>query len=447
VVIQILTLASWAWIELAYHLTGGRILPISFGYFFLFANCCFLLERCVMLFISFRITTQSIQRAQDKFLFSEADVPLQNSSAVGKNIQHWLLANRRFFHQGILSYSKLIAFLFSLIWTVPSMIAEITLPSQGDAVKLGNTVLNVFYVIALIMICICSYYLKPVQENFKIKSELKKIAVLVVVVIFILVVVTFLTDWDRTKPVIIFSLEMCLVEAEVWLSLIRIVLLAKGIEVKLKRSSQSREKQKLNSASLSSPSDLRRSSAGEKQSNSHYQRLLTMLEDEKMRARFEKFLVKEFAVEGLLFWRAVDYFTSNYPEITQENAKEAVNGATAIYDEFCAPNAHMCINISFGCRQELTQVFKSQNLISKIQDDAASTVYIKPDTFDAAVKEVLTLLAQDSFRRFIQQVKMDKTSGASSTNPPARPSNVTVEIQQSVVPPGKFQPIVSSMAV
>jgi hypothetical protein len=431
VILQLSFAMLWAFSMLMVYIFGIQPFPTPMIYFFLFANVTFLLERCLMLFVSFRITTQSIQRAQDKFLFSAGQTPFKEGHSLQSKVYKWLLANRRFFHQGLLSYSKLTAFSFALLWSFPSAIAGALL-SDEEASKLSDSVLNLFYIIFLILISVCSYCLRPVQENFKIKSELKRLAVLGVAVLFITISVTFFTNWDKTQPVITFSAEMCLLMAEIWLCLIRVVLLAKGIEVKLKRTSNSHERQRLNStASVSNnPGSERRNSSAEKPSNSHYLRLLVMLEDEKLRAKFEKFLVKEFAVEGILFWKAVEYFRSNFPEITAENRKAALDAATAIFDEFCSPNANMCINISFGCRQELIQAF---NLASKVQDvDSAAEVTIKPDTFDSAVKEVLTLLAQDSFRRFAQQVRLDKTSVASAL-PLTKLSSVSVEAVETPI--------------
>jgi hypothetical protein len=436
VLLQMISLIMWASDTLVSKFSGTPM-PSPLAYFFLFVNVCFLMERSVMLLITFRISTQSVQRAQDKFMFNAGD-ELEDRTAFQKKLHQWLLANRRYFHQGLFSWSKMCALGFAGLWTVPSVLAYNSLPSDA-ANKISNTTLNLFYVIVFIVMGVCSHYIRRVQENFKIKTELAKIAVMVVIVIFVLATVTFLTNWSQTQPVIINSIYMSLIVTEIWLSLIRIVLLANGIPLSGRRRKSSGYNRAFSSHTQANEMSKTSSQEGEVHvdplqlsiaKTSHNSRLVTMLEDEVKVKKFEKFLIREFAVEGLLFWRAVANFKKNFAVINQENAKQARAAAEAIYAEFCAIDAQMCINISSQCRRTLLQVFRSQELVSNIQEDANIPMYVKPDTFDEAVKETLMLLAQDSFRRFVRELKDENKVSAQPTSQDIKGQTATVELPE-----------------
>jgi hypothetical protein len=129
VMLQICSLVIWAAIALLapfaeYEYANVAILE----FFLLFLNSFAIIERCVMLFISFRITTQSMQRAQDKFFFTSDEVLLEKPSHLEGRLYEWLLEHRRYFHQGLFSYSKLACYVMVLIWEIPIIFVFLTLP-------------------------------------------------------------------------------------------------------------------------------------------------------------------------------------------------------------------------------------------------------------------------------------------------------------------------------
>jgi hypothetical protein len=126
-------------------------------------------------------------------------------------------------------------------------------------------------------------------------------------------------------------------------------------------------------------------------------RLLQVLEDEHLRGLFEQFLVREFAVEKLLFWVAVRKFKETFP------SKDSSTMAVDIYKEFCAVDARISLNLSSKTRDTLCTFFKEENL-----ESLSSTV------FDAAMHEVLKVLAYDSFARFVSQTKWHSNSSPST---------------------------------
>eukprot|EP00475_Leptophrys_vorax_P002785 TRINITY_DN11576_c0_g1_i1.p1 TRINITY_DN11576_c0_g1~~TRINITY_DN11576_c0_g1_i1.p1 ORF type:complete len:458 (-),score=124.09 TRINITY_DN11576_c0_g1_i1:174-1526(-) len=384
------TSALWGWgiVILSHELTNTTQSPTVFC-ILLYTASLFLMERALMLFVSFRISAQSVQRAQDKFLFESQE----NSGykSLDGRLPRWLLAHRKYFHHGLFSYSKLTAFALVIIWTLPSTVFEIQhsvgMISMDELSQIVLDIVKAFYFLQVVLMSVCWYLLKPVHENFFIKDELRDVAVMTLITIGLLGVFSMFGDWFNSHFYVILSTNMIVVCWELWVSLIRVALLAK----------KQKSKSQLDSSTA------RPSTASENGGGSYESRLQAALHDELMYGKFEKFLVREFAVENLLFWKAVQNFKAKFVDINQNNLKAALKAATMIFEEFCAESSQMSVNISSPCREDLKRTFKSQELVSSIECENGATIYIKVDTFDVAVQEVLTILAMDSFRRFQRQ--------------------------------------------
>jgi hypothetical protein len=361
------------------------------GNFLLFLNVLFAYERSIMLIISFRISTECVQRAQDKFQTSAEILPsYQPRNQFERNLYSWLLRNRRYFHLGPFSYSKISCWAFAIAFNLPTLICHQVL-SDSAANIVGNASVLIFLVLFVGLISVSIYFLKPVQENFKIKKELSRLSLLgLATIILVAVVSTFTSKRPQEAYPMLRSVYICLSICEVLISCTWIVTEAR--------------RQRFNTSQNSTKSEVTNSKVEKRHSvvsSSLFARLVQMLEDETMRKKFEQFLIREFSVEELLFWSAVQKFKA----LNSEEHKRAV--ATEIYQEFCASNAQMCVNISSAVRSKLDSTFKEKAL----EQDISSEI------FDDSVKEVLTMLAHDSFTRFTRQMKQETIQVSSVPQP------------------------------
>jgi hypothetical protein len=111
-------------------------------------------------------------------------------------------------------------------------------------------------------------------------------------------------------------------------------------------------------------------------------RLTEVLGDETRCADFKHFLEKEFAVEGLLFIKAIQVYKQEADE------KISMELARLIFEEFVVTDSRLEVNLSSNCRSALSELFNAESFQPK------------KDVFDAAEREVILLLAHDPFRRF-----------------------------------------------
>jgi hypothetical protein len=229
------------------------------------------------------------------------------------------------------------------------------------------------------MVCfigVSTYFLKPVKENFQIKSEL---IILTFIGLSALISLLFTTVISK-KPT---TFSRC-----VYASLAFAQILISGSWVVLKTVKQKKTSPK-SSSSAETPDTIPVIGTNPNPKK-HFglTHLLQVLEDEEKRRDFEKFLVQEFAVENLLFWSAVQKFKQTF------SSDRSWQMSVEIFNEFCASDSRITINISYKTRDELSRFFKSQNN----QGNLSATV------FDIAVNEVLKLLAHDSFARYVSHI-------------------------------------------
>jgi len=110
--------------------------------------------------------------------------------------------------------------------------------------------------------------------------------------------------------------------------------------------------------------------------------LIKVLNDEKAYSAFKNFLQKEFSVENILFWSAVE----KYKAIDLlEKRKET---ADFIFENFLMADAQYEINLSHCTKEETVESMKEASR----------------SNFDEAQNEIFFLMKSDAFKRFLSTV-------------------------------------------
>ncbi len=188
--------------------------------------------------------------------------------------------------------------------------------------------------------------------------------------------------------------------------------------------------------------------------NEMREEMFKMLFDEPGFQLFQEFLVKEFSVENIMFWKeAKDFreYASNLEARVSNSAnsnlkpdeKDSITTAEAqqlidtkalkIFKNFCADDANFLINIPYGIHNRLRIIFvnnevrhirtltrdftnklvtKSNSRLATEREVSSKAVpvsrKINSDTFTEALNEVTNLMCSDSFRRFRMSDKYRK---------------------------------------
>jgi hypothetical protein len=79
-----------------------------------------------------------------------------------------------------------------------------------------------------------------------------------------------------------------------------------------------------------------------------------MLDEQKFLVSFEKFLIKEFSLENLMAYKAIQAFED------EDDSGKALELAERIYREFCRPDSQMEVNISWDLREKIGAFFKEK---------------------------------------------------------------------------------------
>jgi hypothetical protein len=97
-------------------------ISVPLAEFMLFLDALFIFERSIMLVISFRISTECVQRTQEKFkTISEIQPSHLPRSSFERKLYSWLLQNRKLFHVGMFSKSKLACIMMAFVFNLPTL--------------------------------------------------------------------------------------------------------------------------------------------------------------------------------------------------------------------------------------------------------------------------------------------------------------------------------------
>lgn len=357
------------------------------------------IERCVKLVVMFNFTTDSIHLLKNKLLIltSFSKIQLQvspdrervQSEAQRKNslsnIIETLKDKSQWFKKGLFSPTKLIAFSIAIVLTIPSVIL-VSLQTEESLIKSFNHIaMMTYFGIAFMISLICSIKIRTINENFKIRAELLGIQLLMLVMVIYMICALYCFPVMQMHQD---SVCIVIIETQVIISALCTALLAKTKN--FAGTHWIGEKDIKNAVD-----NMEKFEHMRKISNSLFIRLNEVLSDESLRESFEKFLIMEFSVEPILFWKTVQTFKSNYADGKSIDTFKALEYAKRIYFEFCTLDSDFAINISSECRRDIENVFNTEK--------PSSNMILS--MFDNAEKEVLSLLSNDSLVRFLDQYK------------------------------------------
>jgi hypothetical protein len=344
----------------------------TIGFWFLMLGCHFVVERCLMLIIKFNITLDTIKFVHNQFLLESK-----------KDGMYYWLEKRQYFSDSPVSLARLFCLFVSVLWTVPVLFFVRNSCFEGQ-VNIRILMFLVLFVL-LCSVIICRERLKRVEENFGIKKEMKLLALTVTGSLVLTALALAITRGSMANLVIMYLVIGFSVE---WISMWNILRLIhfgefkrpQGLHSKIQSNSKVEEESKQPPASITSQSLI--------------DNMLETLNDELKTGAFEKFLQQEFAVEGLLFWKSVQVFKRKFDSGGSEISTKA---AQQMFQEFIADDARLMLNLSASCRRKLIQIFTTDE----------GLLGISQSTFDQAEREVIFLLANDPFRRFLLDSKVN----------------------------------------
>jgi hypothetical protein len=386
----------------------------------------FSFERCVLIVGQFKMVLEAQEIAKEMNGIQE-EKPKKSKS--------WFIRNKNIFHHKLISRTKLWAAMFSLAFTVPILIAVFVVNPADCAVapfyseNCQILMIDTFKGIALISILAslvggtASKYLMEVEENFYVKQELfyQAIAGLCLGVYFC--IYGFTPNFSESIKVPI-TITYLLVGGI--LSMVSFFVLIGFVLLKIRQ--EENVISKIRSTKLVAIEI-------EEAANLH-DKMNILFENEQVLALFESFLCKEFAVENLLFWKAVQSLKQRN-EAGLISEFDVVEEVIKIFRNFCASSGTLNVNISSQTKNLLTAVV--QEAKESVQGD---TVMVQKclEAITKAQQEIYSLMSNDSLRRFLRSPEYQHYMAQNHPTSPSRHSrkSTTTPTHNHNPPRGSF---------
>jgi hypothetical protein len=390
-------------------ITEGTVLSCKFyeaqENFFLLLTMAFIVERCLMVIASFKFAVESQNLAYVLMQKDNSAVDDKEATLKANNALKWI-RRKNYFHQGLFSASKQIALMICIAFNIPIWLSI----GRGDECEtihrfsrlMTGACIGLFAVLTVFAI----RSLRFVKENFKIKSELKFIGLAGFLGFTWVSVTNFAVKVADEQRVVSHVGYHMLLLINMWVTMWYVVYIVRKEFLTSKHNAGSRKTSSAESDNSSKnvvqqvADDLRRT-----------------LENPASCMEFEQFLVQEFAVESVLFWKAVQKYRHQYK---QNTAAQSNVLARTIFDEYIPHAANLSINISAGCRNILIESFKNSNI--------EEGVVFSEDVFNNAAKEVFELMLSDPFRRFRRVRTVDVTAQSQNMEKPR--SSLSLSVSQ-----------------
>jgi hypothetical protein len=358
-----------------------------FQFYSVFVKLTFIVERCLLLLFNFYAAVQAQELAKNHFEEKE------------EGRIKWVLSKRHYFHFGPWSVSKRFAYGLTFLELLVPLIQIIVDPKKRgqsmansqECAELVTDIMpfnNALFLFALITLMECGRRISKIKENFYIKQEFRNMVILGVIVIPWLATsyIPSISAYSQSDVAyyIVFPIM------EIFISAINVALVAK------------REKERQNHVTSSpGPSDETNSkqmdtivsaNQNEKKRKADKERLYEIMHNEVTKGAFEKFMVQEFSVENIYFLLAVENFERHAALPHDESTSKKLRSlAQDIWDRFCDANSNLSVNISFKARNDVSDKLKMD--INELP---------RPDLFEKAKLEIITLICQDPLRRFLR---------------------------------------------
>jgi len=137
------------------------------------------------------------------------------------------------------------------------------------------------------------------------------------------------------------------------------------------------------------------SSSGE--TSMYEQGLEAVLATEKGVKKFAEHCAREFSLENIRFWQAVNQYREMYEKETQEHMEETANH---IYEEYVKPGSEMQVNLPMTM---------AKIILKKITNKEVTI-----ELFDDGQREIFNLMSRDSYQRFLNATSQRKKARRAS---------------------------------
>jgi hypothetical protein len=123
--------------------------------------------------------------------------------------------------------------------------------------------------------------------------------------------------------------------------------------------------------------------------------LRQILKDEEGHALFYAYLEREFALENLIFWDAVEVFRT---QLEKDTLATSISGEAIVevLDKFIKPQSVLCVNIAHESRRKVLQQFDQWRNYANSSSNQKLVIKL----LIRAQDEVTTMLTMDTFVRF-----------------------------------------------
>eukprot|EP00475_Leptophrys_vorax_P032452 TRINITY_DN5005_c0_g1_i1.p1 TRINITY_DN5005_c0_g1~~TRINITY_DN5005_c0_g1_i1.p1 ORF type:complete len:499 (+),score=94.48 TRINITY_DN5005_c0_g1_i1:86-1498(+) len=366
------------------------------------AHMFFLWERCLMLIVCFEISVQS--KAYGEAKQDNVDSVVRVS---------WLMRHRSWFHHDLNAPTKVIAmvltgmswiFQLSMIGAYPKgAVSKFNSDECTQFSKVAGMLTAGLLFISIPVLFESSRRMFKLRENFHIREELKVYATNTALAV-IWVSISFLSNATNIQPSLAYYVIIPF--GAVYAGFTRVVRRVLEYEKRSEKDSRAIEGDSSTGRGLTGtlaasndsraevPSQLQtpQQPSAPKPRTNYVKALKEIMSDPQILPLFEKFMTYEFAIENVLFLKAVEQFRRS---VGSKSVEETLKNAQSIYDRFCDQNSRLTINISAQVRRDL------KNALMKIGDEHGETKTLET-VFSAAEEEILMLIAQDSVRRFLR---------------------------------------------
>jgi hypothetical protein len=405
-----------SWLTLSLITTLGmtfRNFPClpSVTWVFISATGCsfFFAERCLLLYVNYIITAEVKHVGETRFLELRLSNSTSSPSSQRSWLNQWLLKNKKHFslHNGMFTRTKMIALFGSISTGILAVVKFIVLYPENMNMPsaepecyhpgLDATQSLIFIILIASMLRIwISILLKPVQDNFEIKIEMKKLAFLSLYHSLFYAIIAFGNQVILTSQPWLFTYTM-IVHQCVLFPLLNVYVTAGQMIQRTLRMTKKHSNKSL--ASTGRPSTLSISTMAST-STGIDMRLEIFLKNDEFLQIFQTFLENEFSVENLLTLRAIDkVFSENVinESSTDDQKSQFVDASVEIMQEFCTDGALLQVNVSTYTN---AMVRKTRAEISDAEQGVDSKISDCTETLKKIRAELFNLMLRDSFVRF-----------------------------------------------
>lgn len=409
-------------ITLMSHATACTCIWGALGFSFLVITQMFEIERNIMLYISSKLTEEVAQAANSQFgiefrrpsaavdttnirqvrstsvgVYAEPvkqrsifDDMKPHGQVVSSNHQRRYLQHRKFFVEEPLSPSKIICWVISLLFFIGLMLSMILQGPDKYAADLHSEECDhaidrhlaplsiVLYINTALRIFV-GFKLKTLHDRLGIRTEMQLVSVLLALMSIAISIIAWYAEGDEaSREVVLYIVTSILFHAYNCLSM--------GLVLFWMRGSNKKDEEAIAKLQISSRQESKQEIRKDKEA-----KLLERTLTSELVGEFANFLTKEYAMENLIFYQAVEKYQRNPSRDT----------ATNIFTEFLSHDAYMAVNISSDSSKNSKKFFID---VAPTLDEEEFIKQCSP-LLDVIQEEIFQLMKHDSFARFFRSAE------------------------------------------